>query len=176
MASVTELTATLSGLAEVEGKAELIVGRIVHLMPTGFGPGQVGGRIYQSLDAYARRVGLGVALPDNVGYAVTELNSGRQSFSPDASYFAGVVPTNLMDFVAGPPTLAVEVRRKHDYGTAAEMSMHAKRADYFEAGTLVVWDVDLVARVIRSYTIADPEHPVLYASTDLAASEPAVPG
>jgi hypothetical protein len=43
-----------------------------------------------------------------------------------------------MRFVQGPPILAVE----EDYGPAAEDQMAAKRADYFEAGTLAVWDVD----------------------------------
>ena len=95
-----------------------------------------------ALDDHATATGVGVALPDNVGFAVPELSSGRQSFSPDAAYFVGPPPADDMDFVAGPPTLAVEVRSKGDYGDAAEAEMEAKRADYFEAGTAVVWDVD----------------------------------
>ena len=42
--------------------------------------------------------------------------------------------------------MAVEVCSKGDYSDAAEEAMAAKRADYFEAGTLVVWDVDPLAR------------------------------
>ena len=52
-----------------------------------------------------------------------------------------------MRFIEGPPTFAVEVRSENDYGPAAEREMAAKRADYFEAGTLVVWDVDPDAEV-----------------------------
>jgi hypothetical protein len=56
-------------------------------MPAGFRPGQVGGRNYRSLDDHAVLAGRGVALPDNVGFVVQELSSGRQSFSPDAPLF-----------------------------------------------------------------------------------------
>lgn len=168
--------ATLDDLRQVKGKAELIDGRIVPLMPTGFLPGRVGGRIYQSLDAHATAVGRGVALPDNVGFAVPRLASGRQSFSPDAAYYDGPLPADPTDFIAGPPTLAVEVRSKGDHGTAAEAELAAKRADYFEAGTLVVWDVDAVARLIRSHRADDPDHPSTFGPGDVADAEPAVPG
>ena len=41
--------------------------------------------------------------------------------------------------------------------------MAAKRADYLAAGTLVVWDVDVLDDgVIRVYRAADPEHPMSY--------------
>lgn len=110
MATVPETTATVADLLRVEGKAELIAGRIVPLMPTGFRPGQIGGRVYRSLDEHAERTGLGVALPDHVGFVVPERSSGRQSFSPDASFFLGALPPNEMDFIEGPPTFAVEVR------------------------------------------------------------------
>src|SRR5258708_2278365 len=45
MSSVNQTAATIDDLHRVEGKAELIAGRIVFLMPTGFRPGKVGGRI-----------------------------------------------------------------------------------------------------------------------------------
>ena len=59
-----------------------------------------------------------------------------------------------MKFFQGAPVFAVEIRSENDYGPAAEREMAAKRADYFAAGTLVVWDVDLLGdetvRVFRS--------------------------
>jgi Uma2 family endonuclease len=82
MSFITQAAATLDDLYRVEGKAELIKGRIVHFMPTGFRPGRVGAWIFRSLDDYAETTGRGVALPDNVGFTVPELTSGRQSFSP----------------------------------------------------------------------------------------------
>jgi len=176
MSTITETESTLADLARVEGKAELIAGRIVPLMPTGFRPGQIGGRIYSSLDAYARRTGRGVALPDNVGFAVPKLSSGRQSFAPDVSYSLGPPPDDAMDFFEGPPTLAVEVRSKGDYGPAADAEMAAKRADYFEAGTAVVWDVDPVAEVVRVHEAASPDRPSTFGRGQEAGAGPSLPG
>ena len=176
MSSMPRTAATLDDLHRVEGKAELIAGRIVHLMPTGFRPGQIGGRIYRSLDDHAVITGRGVALPDNVGFVVPELASGRQSFSPDASFFLGPLPSDEMDFIEGPPTFAVEVRSKGDYGDAAEAEMTAKRADYFEAGTGVVWDVDPRAKSVRAYHASASDQPRVFRRGQVADAEPAVPG
>jgi Uma2 family endonuclease len=171
-----QAAATIDDLHNVEGKAELIAGRIVHYMSTGFRPGQIGGRICRSLDDHAHKTGRGVALPSNAGLVVPELSSGRQSFSPDASYFTGTLPSNEMDFINGPPTFAVEVRSKNDYGPSAEAEMASKRADYFEAGTLVVWDVDPKAEWVRSYRADSPTQPTLFHRGQIADAEPAVPG
>lgn len=176
MASATPTAATLDDLYRVEGKAELIGGRIVHLMPTGRRPSRVAARIFRSLDDYAEATGRGEAYTDNTGFAVPTLASGRQSFSPDASYFLGPFPTNEMRFLDGPPTFAVEVRSEDDSGPAAEAAMAAKRADYFEAGTLVVWDVDPVREVVRKYRADAPGRADVFARGQEADAEPAVPG
>ncbi|HEX6983945.1 MAG TPA: Uma2 family endonuclease, partial [Planctomycetaceae bacterium] len=128
MSSGTRAAATLDDLARVDGKAELIGGRIVRFMPTGFRPNQVAGEIFASLRDYARSSGRGIAFTDNAGFAVPLLTSGRQSFSPDAAYYSGRLPANRMRFIPGPPTFAVEVRSEGDYSDAAEAEMAAKRA------------------------------------------------
>jgi Uma2 family endonuclease len=52
-----------------------------------------------------------------------------------------------------------------------------KRADYFAAGTLVVWDVDLLGtEVIKAYRATDPDNPTVYRRGEVAEAEPAVPG
>jgi hypothetical protein len=89
MSSVTQTAATLDDLRRVDGTAELILGRIVHLTPTGYKPNRVAGVIYRGLDDHAQATGVGVAFTDNMGFTVPELSSGRQSFSPDASYYIG---------------------------------------------------------------------------------------
>jgi len=54
--------------------------------------------------------------------------------------------------------------------------MAAKRADCFAAGTLVVWDVDPVARKVTAYR-GDPNAPAaVYVPGQQADAEPAVPG
>jgi Uma2 family endonuclease len=176
MSSLTQTAATVDDLYRVEGKAELINGRIVPLMATGRRPNRVALRIVRSLDDYAQLTGRGEAYTDNMGFAVARLASGRESFSPDASYFLGPFPANEMRFLAGPPVFAVEVRSENDYGDAAERARAAKRADYFEAGTLVVWDVDPVADQILNYRFEAPNEPVVFVRGQIADAEPAVPG
>ena len=123
-----------------------------------------------------RGPGAGVAPPDDVGFVVPELLSGRRSFSPDASFFLGPLPADEMDFLDGPPMFAVEVRSKGDHGDSAEAAMAAKRLDYFEAGTRVVWDVDPRAKCVRSYRADSPDQPILFVAGQVAEAEPAVPG
>jgi Uma2 family endonuclease len=145
-------------------------------MATGIRPNEVAGNIYASLRLYVVQAKQGKAFTDNIGFAIPELPSGRESFSPDASYYNGPLPTNLMRFVEGPPTLAVEVRSENDYTPSAEVEIAAKRADYFAAGTAVVWDVDPVAETVTYYRSAAPDQPVLFRRGGVADAEPAVPG
>jgi Uma2 family endonuclease len=172
----TSTRSTLEDLARTTDKAELIAGRIVHLMPTGFRPSRIAARLYRSLDDHASATGQGVAFTDNLGYAVPELTSGRESFSPDASYYLGPLPSDEMDFISGAPTLAIEVRSKGDFGDAAEAELAAKRADYFEAGTSIVWDVDHKSKVVRAYRADATDRPTVFDTTQVADAEPAVPG
>ncbi len=168
--------ATILDLYQVRGKAELISGRIVPLMPTGRKPNRIAGRIFRSLDDHAALTKNGEAYTDNMGYTVAPLPSGRESFSPDASYHRGPFPTNEMRFIQGSPNFAAEVRSENDYGPDAEIRLGEKRLDYFAAGTLVVWDVDTKNEVIRSYQGDDPDQPIIFGKAQEAHAEPAVPG
>ncbi|GAB4213415.1 MAG: hypothetical protein OHK0022_50540 [Roseiflexaceae bacterium] len=168
-------SATISDLGAVQdkGKAELINRQLVALPPSGFLPGRAGGEIYASLRAYERSTRSGYAIPDNVGFVVRLPN--RNSFSPDAAFYTGRVTG--MKFLEGAPVFAAEVRSENDYGDQAEQAMAAKRTDYFAAGTLVVWDVDLLHDdVIRVYRTDQPDQPTIYRRGDLAEAAPAVPG
>jgi len=79
--------------------------------------------------------------------------------------------------LVGAPVFAAEVRSEYDYGPIAEQLMAAKRSDYFAAGTLVVWDVDLLGiEVIKSYGAKSPDTPTIFCRDDIADAEPAVPG
>jgi len=99
----------------------------------------------------------------------------RKSFSPDAAFEIG--SDSGMKFYQGAPVFAVEVRSEGDYGPRAERAMVKKRADYFAAGTLVVWDVDLLSDdVVRVYRANDPETATNYRRDQIAEAEPAVPG
>jgi Uma2 family endonuclease len=176
MSTVTKPRATINDLYKVEGKAELIGGRIVQYMATGLLPNRVAGNIYVEMRVFAKGILKGEAYTDSMGFAVPELTSGRESFSPDVSYYDGPLPKNLMRFVEGPPKCAVEVRSENDYGPAAERDMAAKRDDYFEAGTLVVWDVDPIAETVAVYRASAPNKPDVFRKGETADAEPAMPG
>src|SRR5919199_6251693 len=155
------------------GKAELVNGELVLMSPTGAAPGYAGDEIFASLREYARRTKKGRAVGDNKAFIVDLPH--RKSFSPDAAYYTGK-PAG-MKFFEGAPVFAAEVRSENDYGPAAEREMARKRADYFAAGTLVVWDVDLLSdAVVRVYHASDPETPTVYRRGEQAEAEPAVPG
>ena len=86
MASVsTDRAATLDDLYRFDGKAELIGGRIVPQMATGYLPNIIAGRIYRRLADAVDESGRGVAFTDNMGFAVPRMASGRESFSPDVA-------------------------------------------------------------------------------------------
>jgi Uma2 family endonuclease len=164
--------ATIDELYRVSGKAELVGGEIVLMSPEGGLHGRVALRISARLLDYEERTKSGHAVGDNVGFVVNLPD--RRSFSPDAAYFFG--PAG-MKFINGAPAFAVEIRSDDDYGPAGEREMAEKRADYFAAGTLVVWDVDLQGDdVIRVFRASDPERPTIYCHGEIAEAEPAVPG
>ena len=166
--------ATIDDLYRVDGKAEIVNGEIVHMPAVGRGPGYAGDEIYSSLRDYVKKNRKGAAVSDNKGFRVTLPN--RESFSPDAAYFAGPLGPP-MRFFEGAPAFAAEVRSEGDYGPSAERAMAAKRADYFAAGTQVVWDVDLLSDdVVKVYRSTAPDTPTVYRRGDTAEAEPAVPG
>lgn len=165
--------ATLADLYKEPGKAELVNGKLVQLMPTGGDPGYAADEIFASLREYAKRAKVGRAVSDNKGFRVNLPN--RESFSPDAAFYIGENPG--MEFYDGAPIFAVEVRSKGDYGPEAELAMVQKRADYFAAGTQVVWDVDLLSDdVIKSYSAKEPNRPTLFRKGEIAHAEPALTG
>ena len=176
MATVGQTRATLEDLLRTPEKAELIGGRIIKYMATGVRPNEVAGNIYVSLRAHTKKTKKGKAFTDNIGFAVPELLSGRESFAPDAAYFDGPLPADPMRFVEGPPNLAAEVRSEGDYTPSAKLEIAAKRDDYFQAGTQVVWDVDPIAETIAVYRASAPNQPVIFRRGDIADAEPAVPG
>lgn len=172
-AVLTKTQATIEDLYLVPGKAELVNGEIVCMSPTGRKPGYAGDEIFVSLRQYAKQHKTGIAVGDNKGFHVQLPR--RKSFSPYAAFYVG--PNSEMKFYEGAPVFAVEVRSEGDYKPKAEREMAQKRADYFAAGTQVVWDVDLLDEdVVRKYTADKPDKPTVFQCGDQADAEPAVPG
>ncbi|HKQ76372.1 MAG TPA: Uma2 family endonuclease [Blastocatellia bacterium] len=160
-------------LSRTEGKAEIINGEVLEMPATGFLPGRASGRIFRSLDDHEQQNGGGYAIPDNVGFIVDLPN--RNSFSPDAAFYLG--PPTGGKFINGAPAFAAEVRSEWDYGKRSERMIAQKIADYFEAGTIVVWDVDVLREeIVRVYHRDDPNNPTIFRRGEIADVEPAVPG
>jgi Uma2 family endonuclease len=172
---VIKREATIDDLYHVpeNGKAEIVDGEIVLMAPTGAWPGRAGDAIFLSLKEHERRTRSGYAFSDNKGFVVNLPR--RKSISPDAAFHTG--PLTGMKFLQGAPIFAAEVRSEEDYGPAAERKMARKRADYFAAGTLVVWDVDVLgADVVRVHRHYAPDNPIIYRRGEIAEAEPALPG
>jgi Uma2 family endonuclease len=171
----TRTEATIEDLYHVpdDGKAEIVDGELVLMSPTGDLPSTAASEVFVSLREYARRTKLGRAYNDNAAFIVNLPN--RRSLSPDAAFYIG--PRAGAKFLDGAPIFAVEVRSQEDYGRRAEQKMAQKRADYFAAGTLVVWDVDVLRdQVIRCYRADDPDVRRVFHGGEIADAEPALPG
>ncbi len=172
MATLVANDPLVEELMKVEGKAEIVDGKIKELPMTGDEPSYASGKIFISLDIYSEANG-GRAVQDGAAF-LCEL-AHRKSFSPDAAFYMG--PRAGMRFFPEPPVFAVEVRSENDYGRRAEIAIHAKIADYFAAGTLVVWDVDLQnEEVVAKYTSQNPLVPQVFRRGETADAEPAVAG
>jgi Uma2 family endonuclease len=154
-------------------KAEVVNGELVLMSPTGSRPGRAATRVATSLSNYEDSNGGGHAFGDNVGFLVDLPD--RDSFSPDAAWYIGEIES--MDFLPGAPAFAVEVRSKKDYGPAAEAAIAKKIRDYFDAGSLVVWEIDLLSDdVIKVYRATSPDNLTIHRRGEIADAEPAVPG
>ena len=171
----TKSRATIQDLYDLPDNApgEIVDGEIVLMSPTGGEPGYAGDEVFVSLREYAHRMKRGRAVGDNKAFRVHLPN--RESFSPDAAFYVG--PNPGMKFYEGPPLFAVEVRSENDYGPKADDRIAQKVADYFAAGTIVVWDVDLLSPdVIKSWCADSPGTPTIFRRGEEANAEPALPG
>jgi Uma2 family endonuclease len=171
---LTKRKATVADLYHVpEGyKGELVEDELVLMPRSGDLPSSAAGEIYVALRDHARRTGTGRAYIETT--FLVRLPR-RRSFWPDAAFYVG--PRTGGKFLEGAPRFVVEVRSEGDYGLAAERAMAAKRAEYFAAGTRVVWDVDVLREErVLVYRASDPEHPAVYCRSELAEAEPALPG
>lgn len=160
-------------LMRVDGKAEIVDGKIVEEQPSGYWPSLVGGLITLALHDWSNGKFNQFVVGGTAAFRVDLPN--RQSFCPDAAYFIG--PSPKMGPFPGPPLFAVEVRSIGEYGSRAEVLIAEKRANYFAAGTQVVWDVDLLSKdIVKSYRADDPVAPLIFGHEDMAHAEPALPG
>lgn len=170
----TKTEGTIEDLYRVEGQAELVNDKIVR-MPLHVGSVAYAiSRILFSLHKYVEHGKKGQPFGSTVAYTVDLPH--RKAFCPDAAFYTGSNEFS-MKFPEGAPIFVVEVRDPHNYGPTADRKIAAKVADYFAAGTQVVWDVDVLREgIVGVYRASSPDQPVVYRRGDIAEAEPAVPG
>jgi Uma2 family endonuclease len=167
--------ATLEDLWEFDGPAELINGEIVPMTGTNLESADAAFYIRTSLHIHAQTHGGGRAISESATFVLETPRT--QALIPDVAWFVGEMGKRVPGPVHGAPALAVEIRSTGDYGPAAERKMALKRDLYFAAGTVVVWDVDVLREGwIRVYHADDPENPIVFRRGEIADAEPAVPG
>jgi Uma2 family endonuclease len=174
-AGTTRTPVTVDELLRIVGRrrVEIVNEDLVIYLPSGHMRAYAAGEIFISLHTYARRIGIGLAVTDNATFRASR--SSHVSFSPDVAYYVGPIPR--MESYPVAPVFAVEIRSVSDYDSVAEREIADKRADYFDAGTEVVWDVDLLRPdTVRKYTARSPKTPAIFRRGDVASAEPAVPG
>jgi Uma2 family endonuclease len=153
-------------------KTEIVNDRLIVIGGSGMLSAFAAGRIMGSLLSQEGVREKGMVLGGRVSFIVDLPH--RRALCPDVSWYVGPRTDSHPDV---PPRFAAEVRDMLDYGDEAEHRMAAKRADYFAAGTLIVWDVDVLREsLVRVYGADNPEHPTVYRRGEVAEAEPAVPG
>jgi Uma2 family endonuclease len=165
--------ATIADMRRTDLKTEIVNGELLVIGPSGGWAATAVGNIIFSLHLYEREFGGGETMMSRVAY-ILDLPH-RQAICPDVSWFTG--PAGGLGFPRGAPVFAVEVRDAIDYGDEADQRYAAKRADYFAAGTQVVWDVDVLhEHVIHVYRADNPAQAAVCRRGETADAEPAVPG
>ena len=139
---ITRTEATIEDLYRVpdNGKAEIVDGELVLMIPSGGKHGRAFGKIHISLSHHEESFDGGFAFADNVGFIVNL--PSRKSFSPDAAWFDGGPEEIDMDFVDGSPVFAVEVRSKITRRAGLRRSPGKSRTTFRRAqrwfGTLIL--------------------------------------
>ena len=130
---------------------ELVDGSLVRMTPTGAEHGVVTARVAYVLQEYALRHG-GVCCGAETGFVLRR--SPDVVRAPDAAFVVAEripktgVPKSYWPFA---PDLAVEVQSPSDRRT----DIQTKIADYFSAGTRLVWVVEPSTRSVRAYRSPD---------------------
>ena len=149
---------------------ELIDGTLV-AKPMGFAGSEIAIQIAFLIKGHVqpRRLGRVAGADGTVRLRPRRVRIPDVGFYAYASLPGGVMPAGPMPDVA--PDLAVEVLSASN--TRREMQI--KRADYFAAGTRLVWEVDPPARAVDVYTTADGP-PVRLTDADTISAEIVLPG
>ena len=129
-------------------RCELVEGELIPMTPAGARHGAIAFRIARLLDEFVEAHDLGVGGAAEPGFILRREPDVVRA--PDVAFVARTripatgIPTSYWPFA---PDLAVEVVSPSDRLS----DVHTKLADYFSAGTRLVWVVEPETRVVYAY-------------------------
>ena len=129
-------------------KYELVAGELIRMAPTGGEHGVLTVRIGRILDEYVEAHDLGICSGAETGFILRRAPDIVRA--PDAAFIAKAripetgIPKTYWPFA---PDLAVEVTSPSDRFSAVQ----TKIAEYFSAGTRLVWVIEPATRTVYAY-------------------------
>ena len=135
-------------LLEDGSRYELVEGELIPMTPAGARHGAIAFRIAHLLAEFVEAHDLGVGGAAEPGFILQRnpdvVRAPDVSFVAQARIPATGIPTSYWPFA---PDLAVEVVSPSDRLS----DVHTKLADYFSAGTRLVWVIEPETRVVYAY-------------------------
>jgi Uma2 family endonuclease len=142
---------------------------------------RIAGTIQVILDLTARTYHFGQAYPDQLECMMTMANGKEGMLKPDVCVVSNqrfesqVLPIALESehlVMKGSPELVIELRSPSN----RRIKERLKRQNYFQNGTLVVWDVAPEKRKIWVYEVENPQKATEYGEDDTITCERLFPG
>jgi Uma2 family endonuclease len=153
------------------GRCELVLGRVVHMSPTGFVHGEIEARFAAALSAFVEPRGVGKVLTGEVGI-FTRRNPDTVR-GADVLYISNerfALKTAGRAFLDVAPELVVEVLSPDD----RPGEVRTKLTEYFEAGVKVVWMADPEERSVLAHrSVTDFRR---FTRDDVLAADEVLPG
>ena len=163
---------TVDELPDIPDCYELVDGELIMMMsPAGWLHGHLVMKIGAVLGTYVEEKKLGMAFGEQTGFILTRNPDTVRA--PDAAFVREArIPRerSLTDYFPGAPDLAVEVLSPSNRASA----MKRKLAQYFDAGTRLVWVVDPKTRLMTVH--APGRKPAILHETDTLDGEDVLPG
>jgi Uma2 family endonuclease len=142
---------------------------------------RIAGNIQEILSSIARTHQFGQAYPDQLECVVVMANGEEGMLKPDVCVISNqrfesqvlpIAPDSEHLVMRGAPELVVELRSPSNRRSKERI----KRQDYFQNGTLVVWDVAPEKRKIWVYEVENPQKATEYGEEDTITCERLFPG
>ncbi|MEO6866239.1 MAG: Uma2 family endonuclease [Gemmatimonadaceae bacterium] len=171
MSLAAERLYTVEELPDIPDCYELVDGELIMMTPAGWLRGHLVMKIGMVLGAYVDHNNLGMTFGEQTGFILSRNPDTVRA--PDAAFVREEripLERDLTQYFPGAPDLAVEVLSPSNRASA----MKRKLAQYFAAGTQLVWVVDPETRVITVH--ASGRDAAILHETDTLDGQDVLPG